>query len=299
MAITARGFDYSFSRPGLDCLRRSQHPDFVVRYITSLNNGKEASFNEIQALLQAGFQVAIVYQDGASDVLGGHNAGLGDARVADADCRRLGLDGIPVYFTLDRDPRGLSLSQRSAVRAYLDAVASVLGRQRVGLYGGYQAIEWFVPDHAAWGWQTYAWSGELISSKAHFRQYLNGLSFCGGQVDLNEAYREDFGQWPRPTATPEEPEQAPSEEDDDDMAFRVTYPGKPEIGVVGGRGVKFVDPENRNRWWYSLAAISSAKQVPEVQCTTEQQYDEYVAAFCTQHGRIESLVERLADKLDA
>lgn len=191
-----RGIDYSFSRPDINCLWRSGQR-FVVRYTSNGNSSKNASKAEIDALKAKGFKVVIVHQNGVGDMLQGADKGRLDAQYAKSKTEALGMpNNRPIYFALDQDPEPLSLGQLNTCRSYLDGAASVIGRNRVGVYAGYRGIEAFCPQWAPWGWQTYAWSGGRISSKAHFRQYRNGVHLCGGDVDLNETYQPDFGQWP-------------------------------------------------------------------------------------------------------
>jgi|GEM_PF-2348757 len=191
-----QGVDYSFSRPDINCLWDKGYR-FVIRYTSNGSSGKNASKAEIDALIRKGFKVGIVHQNGTSDMLEGYSKGVMDATSAKKKTEALGMPpDRPIFFPLDRDPEPLSNEQWTACKRYLDGCASVLGRNRVGVYGGYRAIEILCPTSAPWGWQTYAWSRGRISSKAHFRQYKNAVKLCGGEVDLNETYKPDFGQWP-------------------------------------------------------------------------------------------------------
>lgn len=234
--VLSRGVDYSFSRPDIDCLWRAGYR-FAVRYATGLSSRKQADRAELAALIARGFHVVVTYQDGTSDMLRGRDEGVKDAWAAAADARDFGMPADrPVYFTLDRDPNSLTASQMNAVKSYLDGAASVLGRQRVGIYAGFRGIEELVPRWAPWGWQTFAWSGGRISDKAHFRQYRNGVSTCGGQVDLNESYKPDFGQWPITAAQPEE---------DDMKAIELIAHDRAVTLIVGGGTIPFDSNERR------------------------------------------------------
>lgn len=191
-----QGVDYSFSRPDINCLWQNGHR-FVVRYTSNGTSSKNATKAEVDSLKARGFQVVIVHQNGTSDMLQGRDKGVRDATIAKEKTAALGMpSNRPIYFALDQDPDPLSNAQLDACKAYLDGAASVIGRNRVGLYAGYRGIDVLCPHWAPWAWQTYAWSGGRISNKAHFRQYRNGVRLCGGDVDLNETYKPDFGQWP-------------------------------------------------------------------------------------------------------
>lgn len=233
-----QGVDYSFSRPDLACLKRNGY-GFVVRYIAAGQSAKEATRTEVDALIAAGLLVVLVYQDGRSDMLRGRDEGVHDAKVAKAEAAKVGQPtNRPIYFALDRDPGSLTDAQIDACRAYLNGAVSVLGRHRVGVYAGYRGIEELCPRWAPWGWQTYAWSRGQISSKAHFRQYRNGVDLCGGQVDLNETYRPDFGQWPSTEAAP--PTSPPDLEEDDVKGILVQAKGDPHWWFVCGLGRRWV-----------------------------------------------------------
>lgn len=188
------GVDYSFTRPSINCLWNAGKR-FVVRYATGLSSGKQADRDEIRALINRGFDIVITYQDSIGDMLKGFNEGLKDARAAEVDVNAFGLSGIPIYFTLDRDPNSLTNDQIRAVQDYLSGARSVVGRSRVGIYGGFRAIELFVPRDADWGWQTFAWSSGKLSQKAHLYQYRNGIEMCGGLVDFDKSLTANFGQW--------------------------------------------------------------------------------------------------------
>jgi hypothetical protein len=188
-----QGVDYSFSRPNLPCMWNNGQR-YVIRYLSNTNSSKNTSRGEVDALKRQGFKVVLVYEDTAGAMLRGYDEGVADARVAKDFAARVGCPtNRPIYFALDVDPNPLSNSQMAACQAYLNGCADVLGARRVGLYAGWRGIENL---NCAWYWQTYAWSGGRRSGKAHFRQYKNGVDMCGGEVDLNEAYKSDFGQWP-------------------------------------------------------------------------------------------------------
>lgn len=254
------GVDYSFSRPSIDCLWNSGFR-FAVRYTSNINSSKNASKSEVDALIRRGFKVVIVHQNGTGDMLQGFSKGRLDAQHALAKTRALGMpSNRPIYFALDRDPNPLSNSQIAACRSYLDGAASVLGRNRVGVYAGYRGIELLCPHWAPWGWQTYAWSGGRISSKAHFRQYRNGVNLCGGQVDYNRNYKTDFGQWPlaKSKQTDPEPKEEPEPEkvlqEEMDMAIEIYADNRPRRMLIGGNLLGYKTAKERAELIFSLAA---------------------------------------------
>jgi hypothetical protein len=169
---------------------------FVVRYISSRGSAKNLDAAEAKRLAAAGLSIVAVYQEGTSFMLGGHPRGVAAAVSAKAAATACGMpDGRPIYFALDTDPAGLMSAEWFAVHAFCDGAASILGRANVGVYGAYAAIERLCPKWAAWGWQTYAWSGGKWSPKAQLQQYKNNVSVCGGMIDHDRATTADYGGW--------------------------------------------------------------------------------------------------------
>jgi hypothetical protein len=169
---------------------------FAVRYVGTPSSGKNLTVAEANRLRAADLGLVAVYQTTADFMLQGFGRGVRAAREATSDAARYGLPaGRPIYYALDIDPRALTAAQRNAINAFLDGAASVTGRGRVGVYGGWLAIEQLVPENAAFGWQTYAWSRGAVSGLAHLYQYRNGVTICGGEVDLCRSLKPDYGQW--------------------------------------------------------------------------------------------------------
>lgn len=202
-----KGLDYAFDHPDLVCVAQQGY-SFVARYVgdPDPNPDKYLDAAEVKALRTLGLSIVVCRETSAGFML--TDDGGTHARIARHHCNTLGLHGIPIYYALDVDPRGLTPAQINAVTEFLQAAARADGGgHMVGLYGAANAIDrWVGADYCHWGWQTYAWSAGRISAKAHFRQHRNGVPLCGGSVDLNETYADDFGQWPRPTSTPVEEE---------------------------------------------------------------------------------------------
>ena len=189
----SEGVDYSWTRPDPACLAQSGRR-FVVRYLGDDDTGENLQPDELNSLRSAGLKVVLIWQTGKSFML--TRDGAECATVALEQANALGMPADrPIYFALDQDPNAMDLAQWMLVINFLRKAASVLGIERVGVYGGKRAIDELVPNEARWGWQTYAWSGGQWSSKAHLQQYLNGQSLCGGLVDFDRSVSPDFGQW--------------------------------------------------------------------------------------------------------
>jgi len=201
----AEGVDYAWARPDPRCLFNNSKR-FAVRYVgPNTNSGKWLREPEKNALLAAGLKIALVYQTTANFMLQGRSRGEQAGREALAMANGLGITGRPVYHALDTDPRSLSTAEWNAVKGYLDGAAWVMGRSRVGVYGGHKAIEVLCPTWAPFGWQTYAWSGGQLSNKAQLYQYRNGVNLCGGELDLCRSLAPDYGQWPIQTVEEDMP----------------------------------------------------------------------------------------------
>ena len=203
----AKGIDFAFyPHPGITAIK-ADGDVFVCRYTSARlendANGKNLTPSEKEALLAAGLSIVIVAEEGASRMLGGYAAGAVDARHADAVVKALGMAGLPVYFACDFDS---TEGQQTAINAYLDGAASVIGRARVGIYGGYWPVKRALDaGKAEYAWQTYAWSGGQWDSRAQLRQVQNGVTIGGADCDRDTSMAADFGQFPRPAAPAPDP----------------------------------------------------------------------------------------------
>ena len=184
------GVDYSWARPDPNQLAGDGY-QFAARYLSYTGVGKNLSAGEADALRAAGVDVVVVWEQNANDALQGYQRGVSDAQTADAQAHADGMpDGRPIYFAVDFDA---SPNDQGALDAYFDGVASVLGHDRTGAYGGYYVIQrLFDNGKINYGWQTYAWSGGQWDPRAQLRQIENGIP---GDMDKDEAVAPDFGQW--------------------------------------------------------------------------------------------------------
>lgn len=193
--MNLEGVDYSYNPPDPAELYRLGKR-FAVRYIGTPTIAKNLTVADANGLRAAGLDIVAVCQQSKTFVLGGYDVGRTAAQEAVADAAKYGMpSGRPIYFALDTNPTTFTAEQWSAVEGFFAGAASVMGRGRVGVYGGLLAIERLVPTHATYGWQTYAWSGGQLSSKARLYQYQNGVSLADGLVDLDRSLHADYGQW--------------------------------------------------------------------------------------------------------
>ncbi len=175
---------------------------FACRYLSGADHSKVITRAEADRHLAAGRSVVLVYEDAAAAILGGRNAGARHAATADAQARAAGLPGAVIYFACDYDAPE---RDQPVISAYLDGAASVISRDRTGLYGGYWPLSRArAARKAAWFWGTRAWSGTNWDParnpdvwKPHIFQG-SAVTIGGVSCDWDTANAGDFGQWPRP-----------------------------------------------------------------------------------------------------
>ena len=190
--MATEGIDYSWARPGGSAIKNAGKK-FVVRYLwEDGEGGKGLDAGELRDLLAHGLEIVLVYQAGTNTVLGGFNVGVAQAQAAQREINRLGLPkNSVVYFAADWDANA---GQQAAINDFLNGAASIIGRERVGIYGSADVMQRTMESKAAtWFWQTYAWSRGRVQEGIHLYQYLNGQNL-NGAVDYNRTSLENYGQ---------------------------------------------------------------------------------------------------------
>ncbi len=198
-AVTVRnGVDYSFARPSPSGLHAGGYT-FAARYYSYDNSGTHGKIlfaGEANALIAAGVDVVSNWEYGATDALGGFSSGAADAKEANTQAAAAGAPASrPIYFSVDFDA---TPGDQTAINAYMDGAASVIGLGRVGAYGGYYVVKrLFDAGKIKFGWQTYAWSGGQWDPRAQLRQVQNGITAAGDAncCDEDQSQADDFGQW--------------------------------------------------------------------------------------------------------
>lgn len=205
------GVDYAWGRPGVAALEAA-HVQFAARYLSYDTTGKNLDLGEAERLSAAGIWLLVVWESSANRALAGYGAGRSDAQEAARQAAACGMPaGRPIYFAVDFDA---SPGDEGAINAYLDGAASVLGKDRTGIYGGYYPVKWALSGgHAKWGWQTYAWSAGQWWPGAQLHQYSNDHIIGGVDLDYDEAPVGDYGQW----QVGRSPHQQPPAQQEDDM----------------------------------------------------------------------------------
>lgn len=204
--VTIFGIDYAWGRPTISSMKAAG-VKFAARYLSYDTSGKNLTRSEADKLAAAGIWSVVVWETTAARAkTGGRLGGVTDAKAAAGLAQKCGMpESRPIYFAVDFDA---SQSDWQKIKEYFKGVNSVLGVERVGMYGGYDPVKWGFEDHMiSWGWQTYAWSGGRWVASAQLRQYKNDQRVGGVDCDFDHAMTADYGQWMpgRLPAAPEPP----------------------------------------------------------------------------------------------
>jgi hypothetical protein len=241
------GVDYAWGRPGVAALRAAG-AKFVCRYFSHDTTGKNLTPSEARELSDGGLWLVGIWESTADRASGGYGAGREDAKAALAQAQACGMPpDRPVYFAVDFDA---SPDQMGTINAYLDGAASVLGKDRVGVYGGYYVVKAALGGgHCVWAWQASAWSGGQWDDRAQIRQTSIDRYIGGVDCDDNTATTTDYGQW----MVGRSPHQQNQQEDDmlygqlDNGPGAVTPISMPQgsaraIGFTGDNGLQGLKP---------------------------------------------------------
>lgn len=185
--------DYSVGRPDPNSIKRAGYVG-VMRYISAAGGiNKDIYASEFHALRAAGLSVGFVYENSASWMLGGYQDGRDAAKRFRNRVRRFHTDAEPVLY-LGADWNAFEW-QQDAIDRCLDGAASVIGRRRTGIYGGYWPLSRAMDaGKATYGWQTVAWSGSNRYDGAHLLQNEYGIWIDGVNCDSNDVLNPSWGQ---------------------------------------------------------------------------------------------------------
>jgi hypothetical protein len=158
--------DYSAARPAPAIIKTVGYSG-VMRYLSN-DPGKNLQPAERDALLAAGLSIGLVWETTANRAQDGYAAGLADAKVAEAQARALGYpSSCPIFFAVDFD------ADPAAVKAYFDGVRAGLVDHPGGIYGSLRVVDTALADGwLPYAWQSCAWSGGVVSQRAHLYQRL-------------------------------------------------------------------------------------------------------------------------------
>lgn len=173
----------------------------VVRYVGTPGRSKNLTRQEATDMRLGGVPIGLVYEDTAGWMQGGYAAGRSAALAVLKDPALISSGGYiaptirGVFFACDEEVQ--SEAEMVAVMKCLDGAAATLGRSRTGVYGQFSVIERALIDgHANRGWQTRAWSGNKVSSRACLFQQIGYVYPGGVQADRNTVLKPDWGQSP-------------------------------------------------------------------------------------------------------
>ena len=178
----------------------------AIRYVSDRRPGAEwmlgkpITISEARDLYQAGLKIVSNYQFGkqeTSDWLGGQSAGVTHAKRGwELHTAVGGPTGAPVYASIDDNPSFAQYTQQ--VAPYLRGWESVIGHQRVGVYGNSKVIDWALQDGlGSWFWQhNWGTPRGFVHPAAHLHQFeIDARTVAGVGVDLNNILKPQFGQW--------------------------------------------------------------------------------------------------------
>jgi hypothetical protein len=192
----SKGLDYAGGRPSAAAIKAAGF-DFVVRYLTPGGPGLPGKLllpTEADDLRANGVDIAGNVELYANRMAEGFGSGVADATTGYNQHRACGGPANrPIYFSADWD---VQPGQLPSVFEYLRGAAGVIGANNVGIYGGFRVVQAALAGgHAAWGWQTGAWSQGLECPTRHIHQDINQVTVDGVTCDTNYNLTEDFGQW--------------------------------------------------------------------------------------------------------
>lgn len=203
------GVDYSTTAngnwPGLATAMVNAGKQFVGRYAVNDKSpgGRGITYDEFAAMKAKGVGVFVYWEGHESWMLGGYNAGVAAAKNAQQNILSAGMRAtMPIYFAHDIEP---DPDHFAAIDDCLRGCASVVGWERVGVYGGWLLIDYMAGGGTVkWLCQTYAWEyGHGKHPAAVLYQYDNYDNYIyGTNVDLVRAYAENYGQSELPAPPP-------------------------------------------------------------------------------------------------
>ena len=162
--------------------------EFVGRYLVP-NSGatawKALTKEEALRICDAGLSILCVWETTETRAKAGYSGGCVDGALAQQLAREIGMpeDGI-IYFAVDYDAQKADFQ---TIREYLRGARQNSGPWSVGVYGGYNLIEYMALYGACKGfWQTIAWSYGKLSADRTVYQAKAERSVCGVSVDIDE-----------------------------------------------------------------------------------------------------------------
>ncbi len=190
--------DYSMARPAPATIKGAGYSG-AMRYV-STDPRKNLQPSERDALLAAGLSIGLVWETTANRAADGFTAGGMDAKAAEAQAAALGMPaGLPIFYAVDfaADP--------ATIKPYFDGARSTATRP-IGIYGSLHVVDTALAGGwATYAWQSCAWSGGVVSQRAHLYQRLRAtVPTPVPGTDENIVLRA-FPLWTKAAATPAPP----------------------------------------------------------------------------------------------
>jgi hypothetical protein len=188
--------DYSSGKPGAVAIKAAGFLG-AVRYIGFPSRRKCTTAAELADFTGHGLGMALVYEDSASDWLGGFARGVDAGRRARDHANAIGFPADrPIYMAVDRDV--VTEAEFRTMVDYLRGAAGPLGGVRLtGVYGEHDVCARAAQAATAtWFWQCRAWSGTppRLFAGRHLYQRVGQVTVGGITCDINDVVATDWGQ---------------------------------------------------------------------------------------------------------
>lgn len=207
--------DYSGGYPGATAVKNAGYQG-AIRYLCNspdrgLNN-KKLNKAEADDYKSKGLFLVSNWQKGkgaTADFKVGDPFKTGQQMGKEALSEHFACGGsgyTPIYFSVDEDVNLDTWNSR--VLPWLNGIASVIGKEWTGVYGGQRSMWWAAEDGFRWRWQTKGWSrydgnGNWNNSLpvqwvdgVNIRQFeVDSGNIAGIGIDKNQTMTNDFGQW--------------------------------------------------------------------------------------------------------
>lgn len=198
--------DFSAGLPDPGAIRDAGHEGAVL-YCSPAREpwmtAKQPPREYLDKLDNAGLKFGFVWQYGgatAPDALRGYEGGVADASAARDYLNAVHCAGHPVYFAVDFN---ITLEQWNTTAVeYFRGAISVLGRQRVGIYGHSRVVHWAMEDNVVatvapgrvLGWVTSSWGSRGFAPYSTLYQKTHNTPGPDGvQVDENDTLHDEWG----------------------------------------------------------------------------------------------------------
>ncbi|MDO4631647.1 MAG: DUF1906 domain-containing protein [Corynebacterium sp.] len=236
--------DYAAGVPDGAAIKEAGHIG-SVRYVSQRRPGAEwmlgkpVTVEETKDQAANGLKVASVYQFGKEDTAdwkeGAAGAAVHAPQAIQLHTAAGGPKGRPIYVAIDDNPSREQYDNQ--IRPYLKAFDEILKSQgyTMGIYANYGTIDWAIQDGlGSYFWQHDWGSNGQVHPRVNLHQEAgNTENIDGIEVDVNDVYTEDWGQWTPGQAAPATTVQAATN-------------GGSKLPVSGAQNQSVIDPKLLN-----------------------------------------------------